>query len=51
MGVHAAKALSRATQRSDARIQHWLEREYPKIARRAKREKALIYWFLGGICG
>lgn len=38
------KPLSRATQRSDTAIARWLEREYPKIARRAKREKALIYW-------
>jgi transposase len=43
-GFTPQKPLSRATQRSDARIQHWLEREYPKIARRARREKALIYW-------
>ena len=43
-GFTPQKPLSRATQRSDAAIQRWLEREYPKIARRAKREKALIYW-------
>jgi transposase len=38
------KPLSRATQRSEPAIQRWLAREYPKIARRARREKALIYW-------
>jgi len=38
------KPLSRATQRSDEAIQRWLKEEYPKISRRAKREKALIYW-------
>jgi len=43
-GFTPQKPLSRATQRSDTAIQRWLEREYPKIARRAKREKALIYW-------
>jgi transposase len=43
-GFTPQKPLSRATQRSDARIQRWLDREYAKIARRAKREKALIYW-------
>jgi transposase len=43
-GFTPQKPLSRATQRSDDRIQHWLEQEYPKIARRAKREKAHIYW-------
>jgi transposase len=43
-GFTPQKPLSRATQRSEAAIQRWLKREYPKIARRAKREKALIYW-------
>jgi transposase len=38
------KPLSRATQRSDAAIAAWLRRDYPKIARRAKQDKALIYW-------
>ena len=38
------KPLSRATQRSDAAVSTWLKQDYPKIARRAKREKALIYW-------
>src|SRR5450631_2002479 len=38
------KPLKRATQRSPEAIRRWLEEEYPKIARRAKREKALIYW-------
>jgi len=36
--------LSRATQRSDAAVAAWLKQDYPKIARRAKREKVLIYW-------
>lgn len=43
-GLTPQKPLTRSKQRSDAAVQHWLEREYPKIARRAKREKALIYW-------
>jgi transposase len=43
-GFTPQKPLLRATQCSDAAIQRWLEQEYPKIARRAKREKALIYW-------
>ena len=41
-GFTPQKPLSRATQRSDQASQHWPEREYPKIARRAKREKATI---------
>jgi transposase len=43
-GFTPQKPLSRATQRSDAAIQRWLEQVYPRVARRAKREKALIYW-------
>jgi transposase len=42
-GFTPQKPLLRATQRSDAAILHWLENDYPKIARRAKRGKALIY--------
>ena len=38
------KPLTRATQRSDAAIAAWLKRDYPKIARRAQQEQALIYW-------
>lgn len=38
------KPLSCAIPRSDAAIARWLDQEYPQIARRAKREKALIYW-------
>jgi transposase len=38
------KPLKRATQRSPEAIKHWLEAEYPKVAHRARREKALIYW-------
>lgn len=36
--------LTRARQRSDAAIAAWLQRDYPKIARRARQERALIYW-------
>jgi transposase len=38
------KPLSRATQRSDAAVAAWLRRDYPRIARRAKQHKAVIYW-------
>ena len=38
------KPLKRATQRSPEAIRRWLEEEYPRIARQAKREKAHIYW-------
>jgi transposase len=43
-GFTPQKPLKRATQRSPEAIRRWLEEEYPKIARRAKREKAHIYW-------
>jgi len=38
------KPLKRATQRSPEAIRRWLEEEYPRIARQAKRDKAHIYW-------
>jgi len=43
-GFTPQKPLSRATQRSDTAVGGWLAHQYRKIARRAKREKALIYW-------
>jgi DDE superfamily endonuclease len=36
--------LTRATQRDPQKITAWLEQDYPSIAARAKREKAVIYW-------
>lgn len=38
------KPLSRATQRSPAAITAWLKRDYPRLARRARQQKATIYW-------
>ena len=38
------KPLTRATQRSPAAVAAWLARDYPAIARRARRERAVIYW-------
>lgn len=38
------KPLARATQRAPAAITAWLNRDYPRLARRAKRQKATIYW-------
>lgn len=43
-GLTPQKPLTRSKQRSEAAVRRWLETEYPKIARRAKQEKALIYW-------
>ena len=38
------KPLTRATQRSPAALAAWLARDYPAIARRARRERAVVYW-------
>jgi transposase len=43
-GFTAQKPIRRATERNEAAISAWLEREYPAIARRAKKEKAEIHW-------
>lgn len=43
-GFTAQKPLTRATQCDPQRIAAWLRSEYPRIAARAKREKALIHW-------
>ena len=43
-GMTPQKPLARATQRSPAAVAAWLERDYPALARRAKRERAVVYW-------
>src|ERR1700682_2619863 len=43
-GFTAQKPLTRATQRDPQKIAAWLEQDYPAIAARAKRDKAVIYW-------
>jgi transposase len=43
-GMTPRKPLTRARERSPAAIQAWLERDYPAITRRAKAERAVIYW-------
>jgi transposase len=43
-GMTPQKPLTRATQRSPAAIAAWLARDYPAIARRARRERAVVYW-------
>ncbi len=43
-GFTPQKPVTRAYERKDARIRNWLKREYPALRRRAKREKAEIYW-------
>jgi transposase len=43
-GMTPQKPLARAGERQPAAIAAWLERDYPAIARRAKAERAVIYW-------
>lgn len=43
-GLSPQNPLARARERAPAAITAWLERDYPQIARRARREGAAIYW-------
>ena len=43
-GYTPQKAARRAYERDDEAVKVWLQREYPKIVARAKREKAVICW-------
>ncbi len=43
-GFTPQKPVTRAYERNDERIRHWLDHEYPALRRRAKRENAEIYW-------
>jgi len=42
LGFTPQRPLYRAWQQDAARVEHWREHEYPKIAARAKREGALV---------
>jgi transposase len=43
-GFTAQKPLRRAYEQCPAAVRRWLERDYPAIAVRAKREKATLFW-------
>jgi transposase len=43
-GFTPQKPLRRAFEQDPERVRRWLEREYPKIAKRARREGAEILW-------
>jgi len=43
-GLSPQKPLARAKERSPAAIKAWLETGYPAIAKRAKAQKAVIFW-------
>jgi transposase len=44
LGFSAQRPLYRAWQQDPALVQSWHDQEYPKIAARAKKEKALIFF-------
>lgn len=43
-GFTPQKPLTRAYERNPKKIQDWIDNVYPEIARKAKKEKAEIYW-------
>ena len=43
-GMTPQKPLARARERSPAAIEAWLERDYPATAKRARAQRAVIYW-------
>ena len=43
-GFTPQKPVKRAYEQNPNKVTHWLETEYPKIAARAKQEKAEIHW-------
>jgi transposase len=43
-GFTPQKPLRRAYEQKPAEVERWLKEEYPAIRKKAKQEKALIYW-------
>jgi transposase len=43
-GMTPQKPVRRAFEQNSQEVKQWLKEEYPQIRRRAKREKARIYW-------
>lgn len=43
-GFTPQKPLRRAFEQNSEEVRKWIEEEYPAIRRKAKREKALVYW-------
>ena len=44
LGLHRQKPLRRAYEQSAEAVQHRLQRDYPVILTRARREKGVIFW-------
>ncbi|MEO6902850.1 MAG: IS630 family transposase [Bacteroidia bacterium] len=43
-GYTPQKPIAKAFEQNPKRVQHWLDKEYPKIKKKAKKEKAIIYF-------
>jgi len=43
-GFSCQKPAKRAYEQQPAAVQHWLDEEYPAVAKQAKQEEAEIYW-------
>lgn len=43
-GFTAQRPIRRATERCEAKVQAWIDQDYPAIARRAKAAKAEVQW-------
>ena len=43
-GLTCQRPTKRAISQDDVRVRDFMEKDYPKIAKRAKQEKAVIYW-------
>lgn len=43
-GFSPQKPIRRAYERSEAKVQEWLSKEYPAIAQKAQKENAEIHW-------
>ena len=44
LGIYAAKACAPAYERDPQAVERWLKKEYPDLVKRAKAEKASIFW-------
>lgn len=44
LGFTPQRLLYRAWQQDEALVEQWREKEYPKIAARAKRENAMVFF-------
>lgn len=43
-GMSPQKPLRRAFEKNPKAVKHWLDEEYPQIQKRAKKQKAMIFW-------